>query len=101
MAVDRNISCVVLVGEHNVNEHNSIMCKGTIQMPFIGEFSQQNLRPNFQFQAKKKIITVSLSAGRSVLKFLNSGVLMNAKEAFRRIEIPHPHSGFEISTLSS
>ena len=46
-------------------------------MPFIGDFSLQNVRSNFQRQTKNKIYNVSLSAGSFALKVLNSGVSRN------------------------
>ena len=51
-------------------------------MAFIGDFSQQNVRLNFQRQTKKKIFDVSISAGIFAIKFLNSGICRNWKEAF-------------------
>ena len=45
----------------------NLTCKKTFKMPFIGDFSLQNVRSNFQRQTKKNIFDVSLSAGRFAL----------------------------------
>ena len=72
-------------------------------MPFIGDFSLQNIMSNFQRQTKKKIFDVSLlSARRCAIEFLNSGFCRNGKQAFLflKSESLIRISGFEISTFS-
>ena len=59
-----------------------MLCIKILRMSFIGDFSLQNIKPNFKRQTKKQIVDVSLSAGKFVSKVLNSGVLRNTKEEF-------------------
>ena len=51
-------------------------------MPFIDDFSLQNVKSNFQRQSKKKSFDVSLSAGNFALKSLNSRVCETEKGHF-------------------
>ena len=78
------------------------MCTRTLKMSFIGDFSLQNVRSNFQRQTNKKTLDVSLSPGSFATTFLNSGIYRNWKDAFfiLEIRIPHPYSGFEILMFS-
>ena len=71
----------------------NLMCKRILKMPFIGEFSLQNVRSNFQCQTKKKSFDVSLIAGNFAIK-LKRGIFI------LEIRISHPYSGFEISKYS-
>ena len=51
-------------------------------MSFIGDFSLQKVKSNFQRQTKKKVFDVSSTAGSLAIKFFNSDVCRNRKEAF-------------------
>ena len=51
-------------------------------MLFIGDFSLQNVKTNFQRQTKKKMFDVSLSAGSFALTHLNSASVETEKRHF-------------------